>query len=91
MTEAMSEKRRKVISHKRFNPNYYHLRVAMDDENIRFIFLRGGSSSAKSYSVAQAILIECIKHGTNTMVYKKTSNSIDDSIRPPILSQTIPR
>lgn len=80
MTEAMSEKRRKVISHKRFNPNYYHLRVAMDDENIRFIFLRGGSSSAKSYSVAQAILIECIKHGTNTMVYKKTSNSIDDSI-----------
>lgn len=80
MTEAMSEKRRKVISHKRFNPNYYHLRVAMDDENIRFIFLRGGSSSAKSYSVAQAILIECMKHGTNTMVYKKTSNSIDDSI-----------
>lgn len=76
----MSEKRKKVISHKRFNPNYYHLRAEMDNENIRFIFLRGGSSSAKTYSVAQAILIDCVKCGTNTMVYKKTSNSIDNSI-----------
>ena len=80
MEQMNDGNRKRLISHKRFNPNYFHLRAAMNDERIRFVFLRGGSSSAKSYSVAQAILIECLKNRTNTMVYKKTSNSIDNSI-----------
>lgn len=48
------------ISFRKFNPNFHHLREAMKDDDLRFIFLYGGSSSAKSFSVAQAILIECL-------------------------------
>lgn len=37
------------ISYRKFNPNFHHLREAMKDDDIRFIFLYGGSSSAKSF------------------------------------------
>lgn len=68
------------VSYKRFNPNFHHLREALRDDFLRFIFLYGGSSSAKSFSVAQAILIECLSEGSNTLVFRKTGASISDSI-----------
>ena len=71
---------KKVISYKRFNPNFHHVRVALRDDDIRFIFLYGGSSSAKSYSIAQAIILECLEKGYNTMVFRKTGATISDSI-----------
>lgn len=40
----------------------------------------GGSSSAKSFSAAQAFLLECISKGYNTMVFRKTGATIVDSI-----------
>ena len=40
----------------------------------------GGSSSAKSFSAAQAFLLECISKGYNTMVFRKTGATIADSI-----------
>lgn len=72
---------RKVhISYKKFNPNFHHLKKALTDDGLRFIFLMGGSSSAKSFSVAQAMLLFCLTHGYNTRVYKKTGATISDSI-----------
>lgn len=71
---------KKVISYKRFNPNFHHLRLSLRDDAVRFIFLYGGSSSSKSYSIAQAIILECIQEGFNTMVYRKTGATISDSI-----------
>lgn len=68
------------ISYRKFNPNFHHLREAMKDDDIRFIFLYGGSSSAKSFSVAQAMLIECLSGGNNTLVFRKVGSSIADSI-----------
>ena len=56
------------------------LEQAMKDDDIRFIFLYGGSSSAKSFSVAQAMLIECLSGGNNTLVFRKVGSSIADSI-----------
>ena len=71
---------KKVISYKRFNPNFHHLRLSLRDDAVRFIFRYGGSSSSKSYSIAQAIILECIQEGFNTMVYRKTGATISDSI-----------
>ena len=68
------------ISYKKFNPNFHHLKEALKDDNLRFIFLKGGSSSAKSFSIAQVFLLLCLTHGYNTKVYRKTGASILDSI-----------
>lgn len=69
-----------VISYKRFNPNFHHLKEALKDDDLRFIFLKGGSSSAKSFSIAQCFLLMCLTNGYNTKVYRKTGASIADSI-----------
>lgn len=71
---------RRIISYKRFNPNFHHLKLALGNDDIRFIFMYGGSSSAKSFSAAQAFLLECISKGYNTIVFRKTGATIADSI-----------
>ena len=48
----------------------------LNDETIRFIILYGGSSSGKSYSVAQTILIQTLQDGENTLVMRKVGASI---------------
>lgn len=66
---------------KRFNPNFHHLEKEFANIYRRFIWLYGGSSSAKSYSVAQAILIiGCLIEGSDTIVFRKVSATIDESI-----------
>lgn len=53
----------------------------MLDVTRRFIFAYGGSSSAKSYSIAQAILIVgCLFEKSNTLVFRKVSANIEKSI-----------
>lgn len=74
------DKARKIISYKRFNPNFHHLRLSLQDDDCRFVFLYGGSSSSKSYSAAQAFLLECLSKGFNTVVFKKVGSTIVDSI-----------
>lgn len=68
------------ISYRKFNPNFHHLKRALYDDNVRFIFMYGGSSSSKSFSLAQAILLSCLSHGYNTRVYRKTGATILESI-----------
>lgn len=47
----------------------------------RFIFAYGGSSSAKTHSVVQAVLIlGCLIEGSDTIVFRKVSNTIKKSI-----------
>lgn len=71
---------KKIISYKRFNPNFHHLKVSLRNDDYRFIYLYGGSSSAKSFSASQAFLLECISFGYNTMVFRKVGSAINDSI-----------
>lgn len=52
----------------------------MKDENIRFIFMYGGSSSGKSYSLAQAIVLDTLEHGSNTLIFRKVGATIKNSI-----------
>lgn len=63
-----------------FNPLFWHLLVYLNDPAIRYIFLRGGSSAAKTYSVMQALSTESIRVGYNVMAMRKFATSIKDSI-----------
>lgn len=68
------------INFKKLNPVGFYLMMFLQDLTIRFIILFGGSSSGKSYSVAQIILIFTLWEGSNTLVMRKVGASIRDSI-----------
>lgn len=68
------------INFKKLNPVGFYLLRFLQDPTIRFIILFGGSSSGKSYSVAQIILIFTLWEGSNTLVMRKVGASIRDSI-----------
>ena len=71
-----------TFSRRLFNPNFYHLRQEMQDLSRRFIWCYGGSSSAKSYSIVQAILIQgCLIEKSNTLVFRKVSATISKTIK----------
>ena len=59
------------INFKKLNPVGFYLLRFLQDLTIRFIILFGGSSSGKSYSVAQIILIFTLWEGSNTLVMRK--------------------
>lgn len=69
-----------IVNFKKFNPNGFYLMQYLNDIRIRFIILFGGSSSGKSYSVAQAVLIQSLLDGENTLVMRKVGASISKSI-----------
>lgn len=69
-----------IISHKKLNPNAFYLLKYLQDETIRFIYLIGGSSSAKTFSVAQVLLIYTLWEGSNTLIMRKVATSIKDTI-----------
>lgn len=68
------------INYKKLNPLGFHLMKFLQDTAIRLIILFGGSSSGKSYSVAQLILIMTLFDGENTLVMRKVGASISKTI-----------
>lgn len=68
------------INFKKLNPLGFHLMKLLQDTAIRLIILFGGSSSGKSYSVAQLILIMTLWDGENTLVMRKVGASISKTI-----------
>lgn len=69
-----------VINKKKLNPIGFHLMKLMQDKTIRNIILYGGSSSGKTFSVAQMILIFTMHEGTNHLVMKKVGAHIKDTV-----------
>ena len=69
-----------IVNYKKLNPNAFHLLKYLQDATLRFIILYGGSSSAKSFSVAQSILIMTLQDGENTKVFRKVGSALKDSI-----------
>lgn len=64
-----------------FNNVYWHLLSAFNNLLIRFIWLYGGSSASKTYSVCQLVLIRMLEfNDENTMVMRKYAVDIKDSI-----------
>lgn len=68
------------INYKKLNPLGFHLLKLLQDPTIRIIILYGGSSSGKTYSVAQLILIFTLYDGENTLVMRKVGASIAKTI-----------
>lgn len=64
------------VNYKKLNPNGFYCLQYFNDDTIRFLILYGGSSSGKSYSVAQAILIMTLYDGENTLIMRKVGASI---------------
>jgi len=64
-----------------FNEIYHEISEAYDNEDVRFIFIYGGSSSSKSYSEVQKT-ITYMMEGTenNSLIFRKFSTDIDNSI-----------
>lgn len=68
------------INFKKLNPLGFHLLKLMQDTAIRLIILFGGSSSGKSYSAAQLILIMTLWDGENSLIMRKVGASIGKTI-----------
>ena len=69
-----------IFSKEKFNPIYWHIRQALRDITIRFIYAYGGSSAGKTYTVCQAIILEMLTNPFNTIVFRKFSSDIEDTI-----------
>lgn len=64
-----------------FNNIYWHLRDAFMNILIRFIWVYGGSSASKTYSVVQLIITSMMENeNENTMVLRKYAVDIKDTI-----------
>lgn len=69
-----------VFSHKLFNPLFWHVRDAMRNPTIRYIWNRGGSSSGKSVSVVQAVLLGVFSGEGSALVLRKVGSSVKNTI-----------
>lgn len=69
-----------IVNPKKFNPNAFYLMKYLNEPTLRFIILFGGSSSAKSFSCAQVILVQTLMDCENTLVMRKVGASISKTI-----------
>lgn len=69
-----------VFSHKLFNPLFWHIRKAMRDKNIRYIINRGGSSSGKSVSTTQSILLSVFAGEGSALIIRKVGASLRNTV-----------
>jgi phage terminase large subunit len=66
---------------KLFNPNFHHIEREFRDTSRRFIWCYGGSSSAKTYSVSQAVVIVgSLIEGSDTLIFRKVSATLESTI-----------
>lgn len=64
-----------------FNELYFELEEAWSNSLLRFIFAYGGSSSSKTYSICQRIVLYMMEgERNNTYVFKLVSSKIDETI-----------
>lgn len=69
-----------ILNYKKFNPLAFYLLMFLQDKSIRNIIMYGGSSSGKTYSMAQIILIITLWEGSNTLVMRKVGATIKDTV-----------
>lgn len=70
-----------------FNNIYWHIRAAFENILLRFIWVYGGSSASKTYSVVQMLIIKMMEDERETaLVLRKYGTDIRDSIYADFLS-----
>lgn len=67
-------------NYKKFNPLGFYLIMFLRDKTIRNIIMYGGSSSGKTYSMAQVILLFTLTEGSNSLVMRKVGATIKDTV-----------
>jgi phage terminase large subunit len=68
------------FNYKLFNPNFHHIMKCLGDSSLRYVFCYGGSSSSKTYSIVQAIIITTLQDGCNSLIFRKVQASIKKTI-----------
>lgn len=68
------------FDYKLFNPNFYHAINYLNDSSLRYVMFYGGSSSSKTYSIVQAIIISTLQDGCNSLIFRKVQASIKKTI-----------
>lgn len=63
-----------------FNPLYWIILWALRNDKIRYIFIYGGSSAAKTYSITQALTKEAAEAKASSMILRKFGVDIEDSV-----------
>ena len=69
-----------IIDRRNYNPLYWHLKPLLKDKSIRYIYIEGGSSASKTYTICQVLtelLLEC---AWSTYVVRKQNVDIKDTI-----------
>lgn len=67
---------------KLFNPLFWHIKEALRDPKIRYIYVEGGSSASKTDTICTAISIDMLEHDYSTMVFRRQLVDIRDSVYP---------
>lgn len=68
------------LNRKKFNPLGFHLLSLLKNPDVRIIILQGGSSSGKTYSAAQVLLLLALNTGENTLVLRKVGATISKTV-----------
>lgn len=69
-----------IVNYRKLNPLGFHLIKLMQDPTIRNIIMYGGSSSGKTYSMAQIVLMFTLWEGTSHLVMRKVGATIKDTV-----------
>lgn len=69
-----------LFNPKLFNPLYWHIVALFFDYRIRYIFVEGGSSASKTFSICQAVIFYIMQTKTNCAVFRRFHVHIDDSV-----------
>ncbi len=69
------------FSEKWFNPLYFILNDIIKDDNVRMIFVYGGKSSTKTFTISQLLLKELVVKKCSSLAYRKESVTIQDTLK----------
>lgn len=64
-----------------FNPVYYHIEKYSQDPNVRHIFVYGGKSSSKTFSITQLFPIKVLSDGFSVLMFRKEATKIKYSLK----------
>lgn len=69
-----------TINPRLFNPLYWHLKPLLRDPRIRFIFVEGGSSASKTFTISQALLLDQLEYNYSSLVFRRFGVHIKDTV-----------
>lgn len=65
---------------KLFNPLHWHLQPALRDPKIRYIYIEGGSSAAKTGEICNTLLKDQLENDYSSLIFRRFHVDIRDSV-----------